>query len=344
MESAILTEDGEMLGDLENLLFSRTRFTLGVTRPVALSIFTGSTLRGAFGTTLRKVICAQRHLGSCRGCYLKDSCAYSVVFAPRNPPSSQYFPGNARLPTSFIFHIEEDKSYFHAGDELNLMLTLIGKATEYFPYFFIVLQELGRQGFGLKNEEGERGGFEIKRITDEFAPELKTIYSGVPNAAMPPLHREKLENLLRPAADTSLLKVNFITPLRVKWRGHLCSDIQFHILFRNALRRLSALYFISENRPLELDYPSLIKKAEKVEMSKSRFDWNEYSRYSSRQKERLKMGGVTGWAIYRGELSPFCSFLQAAELASVGKGTTFGFGRIALEIMEKGGEEECEST
>lgn len=344
MASAILPEDGEMLGDLGNLLFSRTRFTLGVTRPVALSTFTGSTLRGAFGTMLRKIICAQRHLKSCRECYLKNSCAYSVIFAPGNLPGSQYFPGNERLPSSFTFHIEENRKKYITGDEFNISLTLIGKVPEYFPYFFIVLQELGRQGFGLKNEEGKRGGFEIKRIIDEFAPELKTIYSGVPNAAMPPLHKEKLENLLRPAADTSLLKVNFITPLRVKWRGHLCSDIQFHILFRNALRRLSALYFISENRPLELDYSSLIEEAEKVEMSKSRFDWNEYSRYSSRQKERLKMGGVTGWAIYRGGLSPFYSFLQAAELASVGKGTTFGFGRIALEIMEKGGEEECEST
>lgn len=326
-----------MLGDLEDLTLSRSRFTLKATQPVALSEFTGSTLRGAFGIMLRRIICAQRHLKSCQECYLKNSCVYSVVFTPVNLPGSKYFPGNEQLPSSFIFYIKEDKNAFCAGEEFNIVLTLIGKASEYFPYFFVVLQELGRQGFGLKDEEGKRGGFEIKEITDELAPESKAIFTGTSNAAMLPLYREKLKNLLRPVKDIHLLKVHFVTPLRVKWQGHLCSDVQFHILFRNALRRLSALYFFSENKPLQLDYRSLIKQAEEIETLQADLSWSEYTRYSGHQKERMKLGGVTGWAIYKGDLTLFYYFLQAAELTAVGKGTTFGFGRIVLEIMEKGG-------
>ncbi|NLL57907.1 MAG: CRISPR system precrRNA processing endoribonuclease RAMP protein Cas6 [Firmicutes bacterium] len=322
---------------LEDLTLSRSNFTLEVTQPITLSEFTGSTLRGAFGTMLRKTVCAQRYLEDCKECYLKNCCAYAAIFTPGNLPGSKFFPGNEQLPRSFTFYIKEEKTSFSAGEEINLVLTLIGKTAEYFPYFFIVLQELGRQGFGLRGEKGERGGFEIKKITDELAPETKTIFDGTTKASMPPLHREKLKNLLRPIKNISLLKVHFITPLRVKWQGRLCSDIQFHILLRNALRRLSALYFLSENKPLDLDYRLLISQAEEIETLQADFKWEEYSRYSGRQKERMKLGGVTGWAIYKGVLSPFFTFLQAAELMSVGKGTTFGFGRILLETLEKGG-------
>ncbi len=326
-----------MIGDLKKLIISRSRFTLKTTRPIALSDFAGSTLRGAFGIMFRKIVCAQRHLVSCRECYLKNSCAYSVIFEPRSRPDSNYFPRNQQLPSSFLFYIKEDEKDFNVGEEFNLVLTLIGKASEYFPYFLIVLQELGMQGFGLRDDKGKRGSYEIVEITDELATEQKIVFSGGSNEAMPPLYKKKLGDMFRPAKDIFLMKVHFITPLRVKWRGHLSSDIQFHILFRNALRRLSALYYLSENIPLQLDYRSLISKSENIETLQAELGWNEFTRYSNRQKERMKLGGVTGWAIYQGEISPFYPFLKAAELTAVGKGTTFGFGRIALEIMEKGG-------
>ena len=326
-----------MIGDLKTLNISRSRFTFKTTQSIVLSNFTGSTLRGAFGTMFRKVICAQRHLASCRECQLKYSCAYSVIFEPHNRPDSNYFPRNEQLPSSFLFYINEDKKDFDIDEEFNIVLTLIGNATEYFPYFLIVLQELGWQGFGLRDDKGKRGNYEIIKITDELPLEPKTVFTGRSNQAMPPLHKGKLGDMLQPANNISQVKVHFLTPLRVKWRGRLSSDIQFHILFRNALRRLSALYFLSENVPLQLDYRSLISKSENIETLQDELSWNEFTRYSNRQKERMKLGGVTGWAIYEGEISPFYPFLKAAEVTAVGKGTTFGFGRIALEIMEKGG-------
>ncbi|NLX90480.1 MAG: CRISPR system precrRNA processing endoribonuclease RAMP protein Cas6 [Firmicutes bacterium] len=324
---------------LEDLTLSRCRFTLEITRQVSLPEFTGSTLRGAFGTVFRKIICAQRQREDCKGCYLQNTCAYAAVFTPGNLQDSPYFPKNESLPPPFLFHIEEEKKTgFSVGEEINLLLTLVGKGADYFPYFFIVLQELGRQGFGIRGNGGQRGSFEIKKVADDLAPDKKIIFTAEKETKISPLHREKLGNFFQEMDDLSLLKVRYLTPFRVKWQGRLCSEIKFHILIRNILRRVSALYFISEHKPLQLDYRSLISQAENIQTVQAQFQWKEYSRYSSRQKEKMQLGGVTGWALYQGEgLSRFHPFLKAAELMAAGKGTTFGFGRIALEVVEKGG-------
>lgn len=322
---------------LEDLTLSRCRFTLEITRQVSLSEFAGSTLRGAFGTVFRKIICAQRQRENCKGCYLQNTCAYAIIFTPGNLQDSPYFPKNESLPPPFLFHIEEEKTSFSAGEEINLVLTLVGKGADYFPYFFIVLQELGRQGFGIRGDGGQRGSFDIKMITDDLSPDGQVIFTSEKETNISPLHREKLGNFFQTIDNLLLLKVHYLTPFRVKWQGRLCSDIQFHILIRNILRRLSALYFLSEHEPLQLDYRSLISQAEDIQTVQSQFQWREYSRYSSRQKEKMQLGGVTGWALYEGEgLSQFHPFLKAAEFMSAGKGTTFGFGKIALDVVEKG--------
>lgn len=323
---------------LEDLTLSRARFTLEITQPISLSEFTGSTLRGAFGTVFRKIICAQRQRENCKGCYLQNTCAYAIVFTPGNLHNSPFFPKNESLSPPFIFYIEEEKVSFSAGEQMNLVLTLVGKAVDFFPYFFIVLQELSRQGFGIRGDGGQRGSFEIKMITDDLSPDGQVIFTSEKETNISPLYRERLGHLFQPIDNLMLLKVHYLTPFRVKWQGRLCSDIQFHILIRNILRHLSALYFLSEHKLLQLDYGGLISQAEEIQKVKSNFQWKEYSRYSSRQKEKMRLGGVTGWALYEGEaLSQFHPFLKAAELMSAGKETTFGFGRIALEIVEKGG-------
>lgn len=323
---------------LEDLTLSRCTFTLQITQRVTLSEFTGSTLRGAFGTMFRSITCAQRQLQNCKDCYLQNACAYSIVFSTGNPPDSPVFPKNQHMPSPFLFSIKENKTEFLEGEEMNLELTLIGNAADYFPYFFIVLTELGQKGFGTRNNTTkQRGGFAIETITQKLPARDQVIYSRNAQGPMPPLEKIPIKELAAPVDSSHQLKVHYITPFRVKWQGRLCSQIDFHILLRNILRRLSTLYFLSNRTPLELDYKGLIQKAETVQTLDSQLIWKEYSRYSTRQQEKQYLGGVTGWALYQGqELPQFYPFLQVAELIAAGKGTTFGFGKIALE---KGGSE-----
>ncbi len=325
---------------LEELTVSRVQFVLKVTSPIAFPRFPGFAWRGAFGTVFRRLVCAQPRLSGCQDCFLKANCAYCVAFNPVNPDNSPYFTKNDQLTRPFLFFLQEDRAQYEAGEEMNLLLTLVGRAVGYFPYFFLVLSELGELGVGKRDEQGARGTYRIKGVTELTGSGSRVLYpAGVRESFLPP-QPQSLSSLVSPfaPAPTGALRVQYLTPLRVKWQKKLCREIPFHVLFRNVLRRLSGLYFFSLQEPWRLDYRGWIERAQTVETADASLSWVEFSRYSTRQQEKMILGGVTGWADYRGPALEACHpFLQAAEVLAVGKGTSFGFGQIRLETSEKGG-------
>jgi len=46
----------------------------------------------------------------------------------------------------------------------------------------------------------------------------------------------------------------------------------------------------------------------------------------------MKLGGVVGDVLYRGELTGLYPYLKAGEVLSIGKGIAFGFGRYKVTI------------
>jgi hypothetical protein len=59
--------------------------------------------------------------------------------------------------------------------------------------------------------------------------------------------------------------------------------------------------------------------------------WQDWQRYSNRQGRAMEMGGFVGTVEIAGDLAPFLPLLRSAEVLHVGKGATFGLGRIAVE-------------
>ena len=49
----------------------------------------------------------------------------------------------------------------------------------------------------------------------------------------------------------------------------------------------------------------------------------------------MKMGGFVGDMTVEGNLSPFRSLLNYSEVLHVGKGTTFGLGKMEIESLEQ---------
>jgi hypothetical protein len=45
----------------------------------------------------------------------------------------------------------------------------------------------------------------------------------------------------------------------------------------------------------------------------------------------MKLGGLVGKLVFEGDLHPFTTLLRTAEIVHVGKGATFGVGKIAVE-------------
>ena len=65
------------------LAVAKLGFALRAVEPLVLPPYKGSTLRGGFGASFRRVVCVVRDK-ECADCLLKGKCVYSYVF--ETPP------------------------------------------------------------------------------------------------------------------------------------------------------------------------------------------------------------------------------------------------------------------
>jgi CRISPR-associated endoribonuclease Cas6 len=130
-----------------------------------------------------------------------------------------------------------------------------------------------------------------------------------------------------------LLEKNFLTPTRILYDSQLTIDLEFYILIRNLLRRLSLLYYFHCNGDSsEWDFKGLIEKAKEVKVKEKKLRWYDWERYSGRQETMVKMVGFVGEITFEGDIEPFMFLINAGEILHVGKGTGFGLGKYEITI------------
>jgi CRISPR/Cas system endoribonuclease Cas6 (RAMP superfamily) len=146
--------------------------------------------------------------------------------------------------------------------------------------------------------------------------------------------RLELKSPQAPEEEISRLRLDLITPLRLKFENRLNADLPFHVLIRAALRRVSSLFSFYNNGEPELDYRGLVKRAEEVCIKENQLKWYDWRRYSFRQEQGMLMGGITGKVVYEGKIAEFIPLLELCEKLHIGKQTAFGLGKFEMEIME----------
>ena len=126
------------------------------------------------------------------------------------------------------------------------------------------------------------------------------------------------------------ITISLLTPLRLRFDGHITDKLEFHVLIRNLLRRISSLSYFHCGEKFQVDFKGLIEKASAVKQIKSDTQWFDWKRYSTRQEEWMSLGGITGTVSYEGNLTEFMSLLKLGEYVHVGKGTSFGLGKYEI--------------
>ncbi|WP_418791964.1 CRISPR system precrRNA processing endoribonuclease RAMP protein Cas6 [Phosphitispora sp. TUW77] len=232
------------------------------------------------------------------------------------------------IPRPFVIEPPpEIKTEYEHGEELFFNLILIGKAIAYFPYFVVAFRELGFIGIGRGRKK-----YELKEITaineqnkkeeqiylscDELIKNTDLAISGLDFREAP--------------TENNIFTIDFETMTRLKYEKRFVQTLEFHVLMRNLLRRLSSLYYFHHDCELSLDFNSIIKKAEDVKIVADGSYWADWERYSSRQGKRMNLGGIVGRVEYRGEWHEFWSLLKLGELVHVGKAATFGMGKYKI--------------
>lgn len=256
--------------------------------------FIGSTLRGAFGVSLKKVVCINPSY-SCEGCFAKESCLYYDFYEAKNK-AHQY---------RFDFKLNP-KNY-------DFSLYLFEDATDKLPYVVSAIHKmLTEQGLGVNRDK-----YTIQKITCNN----KTIYKD-----------EKFDLAeIKPQSFTpkelhSKVELRFITPLRTKYKGKLLSTTPpLETLIFSIHNRLCELTNMPKTR---LTFTPSYKEL------KASVRFTDQTRRSNRQKTKLQIGGITGNAIYNDIDEKSLIYLTLGEIIGVGKQTVFGMGKIALKDFE----------
>lgn len=82
--------------------------------------------------------------------------------------------------------------------------------------------------------------------------------------------------------------------------------------------------------PLNLDFKALGEESNAVRLNVS-MGWKDWTRYSSRQKQTMSLGGVVGTLAFD-NLSPALRvFLAVGLLTHVGKNASFGLGKYVFD-------------
>jgi len=300
------------------MLFEEYKFICTIKTEAHMDTFKGSNLRSAFGYALRQVVCIFKKR-ECHTCTLKQRCLYHTFFGDEITPH----PYILVPPRNF-------KSYIPESSPFEFTLILFGKVNYELPYLIYAIKRMGEIGIGRK-VRGKRGKFQI----DDILVKEKSIYDS--SKGIIDLREEPQDIHLAPPPTPSdspkEIKVELVTPLRVKHRNHFADSLPFHLLARAMLRRISTLMKRFGKGEPKLNYAKLIEKAHKIKTRHTEIYWYDWRRYSSRQRSNMYMGGLMGSIIYSGDLREYIPLLEFSSKVHIGKQTTFGLGKIHWEPL-----------
>lgn len=176
--------------------------------------FKHSTIRGALGHQLRRLMCIRRST-NCTNCPLVRDCPYVETFD--NSPLHGEF-----LPT--IISCQNQTTDWHPGQELPVRVSLIAQASRHAPYFALALENMAQDGLGKQRHPfGLRKGIELRS-----------------------------DPLLATEHPAAAYRLQFHSPLRAKAGNRLAKTMDLLKITQLAQRRLQAIAEYSQ-QPLQLD-------------------------------------------------------------------------------------------
>jgi hypothetical protein len=312
-----------MLSSISHLPLARYRLDFIVQTPLFLPAYAGSTLRGAFGGAFRAASCMTRQK-ICDTCPLIHSCPYAIVFETRPPEKSErVLQKFSQVPHPYVIEPPQwGERHYAPGERLSLHLVLAGRAISQLALILHAFTRAFSRGVGRGD-----GTARLDEVAHVGGNEIHVILKGPQDVL-----REHDTAITPVPALGNTVRLCFTSPLRLQKNGHPIDGRQLvaRDLLVALVRRAALMHEFHGAGPLQLDFAELALQAEKVESEKN-LRWQDWTRYSSRQGQKMALGGVVGTWILHGDLAPFAGFLHLGQWLHVGKEATFGLGGYRLE-------------
>lgn len=301
------------------MLAGKYNFQCVFKRPALLPPYKGSTFRGAFGHALKHIACAVKK-DDCHTCLLATRCVYAKAMEPSDLKGPK---------TGHPYIIEPPLSQrreYSEEDSFDFNIILLGDINEYFPFFVYAVERMGEIGVG-RRIDGIRGKFEIQDIIAGG----KSIYDTMNKNLSTSYRPEDIGLQVQEESGSGELRIGFITPLRFKSGNSISTNLDFTILTRCMLRRISNMMNTYGQGEPDIDYQGLLQRSEAVITTSEQLYWQSWSRYSNRQNASTSLSGIMGEISFRGKLGEFLPLIELAWFLHVGKQCTFGLGQFKYD-------------
>lgn len=303
--------------NLTTLPIVRYQFTFQVTESIQLPEYWGSTLRGAFGRSLRKIACMTKQ-ADCKGCPLYRTCPYTNIFETPAPTQHE-LQKFSQVPNGYIIEPPEwgEKIYF-SDEKLQFSLVLFGQLIDQLPLISFAF----KRAFEYNVGKGKAKLLDIEAFDESAGYFCSVLENG--NI----IEHNKAVSIPKHFANDFIIEIT--TPLRLQENGKPLreKEINAERFFISLAKRIALLSeFHSES--LSFDFELLKVEIAKIQDTKH-LKWQDWTRYSSRQDQRMKLGGVIGKWQFK-NLSPLLAqLLYIGQWLHCGKNATFGLGKYRI--------------
>lgn len=300
------------------------RFYFDKPDTLRLPDYAGSAWRGALGHALKRTVCVVRNT-PCKQCLLQNACAYSYIFETPPPANTEKMRKYTAAPHPFVLQLDQESSENSLQYTLNVVL--FGHGLRYLPYLIQALKTAGEDGIGATRQPLQL--LKIDHISHNQDP--STIYQ---NGSL--AHQANSSAIDVPPMPKSI-EITLHTPVRIKQDGKniTAATFNFGAFFNTLLRRISLISYFHTDTPLETDFAGLSKQARAIQFNSQQLKWYEWTRFSSRQKTEMNMGGVVGTLqLNMDGLEKFWPYLWLGQWTHLGKGTSMGMGAYSIKISE----------
>ncbi len=322
------------------LTMYQLEITIEATTQLALDPYCGSALRGAFFHALWRRFCANHEAATCYECPLNSACPVAKLVAPLRDEA----PRGRDAPRPYIITpLYTGKEQYEVGDSYTFGFSLIGSASQFYPYVLRAILEMERYTLGhpLKALQGKRGSFRVCKIDAVYPFTQQRVCLWQQGARCP----EKLqagiteEDIVARAGQLSSdhLTIHFVSPTRLVAGERVLRKPDFTVLIlrmAERLERVQRTYGQRKGNEKELDrewYLALKAKAERVELVRDETYWVDIRSYSTRQRQQISIGGFLGKVSFAGPMADLYELLTWGELLRVGKNIVKGAGFYHME-------------
>ena len=99
-------------------------------------------------------------------------------------------------------------------------------------------------------------------------------------------------------------------------------------------RTLEIARFHVPGAVIDWSFRPVLEAASRVRIASTNVRWHDWERWSNRQQTSMRLGGLVGSLRLEGDLATFSTLLARAQQLHVGKGTTFGLGKLRIEPLD----------